>query len=209
MTFTFDYLTSSDIPFYDNASASYDRYNAMWWIMTFDIFRWIGPLMASFTVGLILLDPGSQSSITLFYTITFIILIVLEVVKIVIWTWQYVYCQDYQLCRNFNPSGNPDSANYVFYIFWIYSMAYLLIFIVYSAMVSVLKKEAWKIAGLMENETEMKQYVVKVDAQKEQESDEEDGGEEGETSRKIKAKLAKEPMRLGKQSKKSKRSKEV
>jgi hypothetical protein len=32
LTFTFDYLQSSDIPFYDNASSAYQRYNAMWWI---------------------------------------------------------------------------------------------------------------------------------------------------------------------------------
>jgi hypothetical protein len=142
LVFTFSYLDSNDVPYYDNASSSYDRYNAMWWIIALDIMRVIGPAMASCTLGLLLLDKSGFISNILWYTVVFIVLLVFEIAKGVIFSWQWVYCSDYQLCRNFNPNGNASTANYVFVTMAISDWVFALLFAIYLGISSAMGKYA-------------------------------------------------------------------
>lgn len=165
LVFTFDYLSSNDVPYYDNASSAYDRYNAMWWIIALDILRFVGPAMASFTLGLMLLEKSGMVATLLWYTIIMIILMVLEIAKAVVFTWQWVYCSDYQLCRNFNPSGNPSSANYVFIIMTVSDYGFFLFFIIYLGLSSAMGKYARgsAIAGLYNKAGDDDDVVLNVE----------------------------------------------
>jgi hypothetical protein len=142
LVFTFSDLPSSNIPYYDNASSSYNRYNSMWWIISTDVLRFIGPNIASYTINLILLQKQGYLAATTWYTIVMIMLVIVEAFKVAVFTWQFVYCGSYQLCRNFDPSGNPESANYVFLIMWIYSMSFLAIWVIYNVLVDTIKRYA-------------------------------------------------------------------
>lgn len=145
LVFTFGDLTSSNIPYYDNASSSYDRYNSMWWIIATDILRFVGPGIATYTITLILLQRQGYLAAITWYIIVMVILVILEAFKVVVFTWQFVYCGSYQLCRNFDPSGNPESANYVFLTMWIYDMAFLFIWIIYSVLSDTIRRYALKL----------------------------------------------------------------
>jgi hypothetical protein len=133
LVFPFSDLPISDVSYYNGNSGNYDRYAIEWFIYASDIFRFIPPLLLTFTLTQALLDTKSVIGILTFYMIFNTILAILELVKAIKYTWDWIYCKDYQFCRSFDSDdgGNPNDANYVFITVAITSYVYLIFDIIY------------------------------------------------------------------------------
>lgn len=175
LVFTFDDLPSDNVPYYNDASSAYDRYNAMWWILSTDILRWIAPLYCGFTITMLIMEKRSSIFALTAYTVIFIVLFILEVAKAVIFTWQLVYCSDYQLCRNFDTSGNPNTANYVFITIVAYDYWFIVAYIIYMAFSDALRKEAALELGIESFTSNSQEHLITLNIGS---NDDSDDGEE-------------------------------
>jgi len=138
-TYTFKYLPVEDIPFYSAGlgTGQSARYHGEWFIDASDVLRIVPPILSLFTMFVILRkEPVSATELQppsiIFYFFIMVILTIFEFVKMIIRTVDYVYCDDRQFCRNFNPSGDPGSANSVFLTALSFSVIFSVITLVYT-----------------------------------------------------------------------------
>lgn len=145
-TFTSTFLTTADVPYYSVGlgSSQTNRYNANWFMSAMDVFMIIPPVMVFYTAFMVLLrektdDLELQPPSIIFYYVITIIIAIMEYVKMIYKIIQYIYCEDRNFCRNFDPSGNPGIANYVFLFDLSFSIIFPVLATVYVAMGLVIK----------------------------------------------------------------------
>ncbi len=139
-TFTFDPdFTVSSVPFYDSVTGGEFRdtfANRLFfesWVFASDLLRIIVPITYAHIIGLIIIDKDGQW--TIISSLILILIIVLEFLKAVWRGYQWVFCTDFQFCRNFDPSKCSQKfdcpANFLWlWAFW-YNIAFLVLLFIY------------------------------------------------------------------------------
>lgn len=136
--FTFYALSISDIPYYDiagNTSQTF-RLNFEWWQWGSDLLWFFPPLLL---LNQLILINSFKFKNNIFYIITMVILLLLDVAKLVYRGYWYIYCASYQFCRNYDILVNPSNANPDFqigvwtnFVIVILDIAYILIGIYFN-----------------------------------------------------------------------------
>ncbi len=148
-TFTHEFLTVSDVPYYDDVTGGWrnafaNRYHFEFWIFASDLLRFIIPLAYATVIPQLIVDPDGLWTIlpNLFYVILFII----EVLKAIWRGWQWGFCADFQFCRNFDESKCMQKfdcpANFLWlWVFW-YNIAFIVILIIYLFLITLYERGA-------------------------------------------------------------------
>jgi hypothetical protein len=131
LVFTHETLTPSDVPYYDPliTTARSDRYEYEWYFTALDTMRIIPPCMLLFTLLYFVIYGESY---LILYTLVIIVCILVELMNLIKRTVAYVDCSNWQICRNFDPTGDPGKPNTVFLVMFWYNLAFLIIDIIYG-----------------------------------------------------------------------------
>jgi len=142
LVYTFDELTISDIPFYNNAgsTAQTRRLQFYWWFFASDLLRWI-PIVISTDALFRAANYGDFNSIP--YLVGIIFLLILETIKSI---WLFViwgtYCSSFQFCRNYDVLGDPNDANWVFLVAVWATFSFIWIDLIYSILIYIIRRES-------------------------------------------------------------------
>jgi hypothetical protein len=152
--FTNEYLTTADVPYYvTNPDWGWfnfladpfftDQFGMEWiWFLT-DTWRFIFPVMWVFLMASALLI--TVDSLALVTGVTYGVLVFIEMIKTIVRIWQFGFCVNFQICRNWNPANcTQDSCppNYAFqWIFW-YQIGFLFIALLYTVLVLFVTKSS-------------------------------------------------------------------
>jgi hypothetical protein len=140
-TFTNQYLPTSDIPYYNAGlgGTQTNRYGGNWWVNASDVFRFTLPVFLYWTFIWVLI--GNDSTVTqlwppsiIFYLFVTIFFTFIEAAKMILKIVDFVYCEDRNFCRNFNPNGIAGNANYVFLTDMSYSIVFFVLTLGYVAL---------------------------------------------------------------------------
>lgn len=150
--FTNKYLTTADVPYYVTdpdwgffnwlADPFFtDQFGMEWiWFLT-DTWRFVFPLMWMFLMAAAFLI--TVDSIVMITGVSYGVLFFIEAIKTIVRIWQFGFCVNFQICRNWNPSEcTQDSCppNYAFqWIFW-YQLVFLFIALLYLIIVIFVSK---------------------------------------------------------------------
>jgi hypothetical protein len=130
LVFTNDYLTVSDVPYYnpDKSESITERYHFHWYLIGSDVLRIALPILPLFTMANLLIDGPSSM---IWYTIIFFILVSIEATKFFLYSYYLVFCEDFQFCRNINPDEDSNKPNVTFIVMYAYSIGFALLTILY------------------------------------------------------------------------------
>lgn len=140
LVFTFDFLSTSDVSYYDPTlvgllGSSYsDRYNWEWWVFLSDITRFLVPIMFQFMI--ITSIMYNDKSVRDIIAVTTILILIGEFLKLIWRAYVWWFCVDFQFCRNFNPNHCKQKwdcvPNFIWmWAFW-YGFAFFVILIIYT-----------------------------------------------------------------------------
>ncbi len=110
VTFTFNFLTVDDVPFYDNPTNNIlgeslsDRYHIEYWVFASDFLRIIPPLLLPTVIVLTIVEGPDNYTWAMTNVWIVALFIVLEVLKLFWRLTQWGFCDDFQFCRPFDPS---------------------------------------------------------------------------------------------------------
>ena len=152
--FTNEYLTTADVPYYiTNPDWGWfnfladpfftDQFGMEWiWFLT-DTWRFIFPLMWPFLMAAALLI--TVDSLAMVTGVAYGVLTFIEIIKTLVRAWQFGFCVNFQICRNWNPANcTLDScpANYAFqWIFW-YQIGFLFVALIYMTLILFVTKSS-------------------------------------------------------------------
>ena len=142
--FTTSHLTTSDVPYYSTdpfltlGSDWFDRYHFDWYVVISDAFYVVTPIFEVHFLTIIYLFGGYDFR---YFNIAFLgITFITKTVTLFIRAYQYVFCSDFQLCRNWDPTACSSGAfncpaNPVWqYMFW-YNFVFVIFMIIYITLV--------------------------------------------------------------------------
>jgi hypothetical protein len=135
LTFTFDELPVSSIPFYsgDLPEQTTERYMYHWWEFASDTLRIIPPLLCiSAFATQALWGPHSNMA----YVLITAIIVVVEAGKTVKRSFDWARCTEYQFCRNFDPDGEPSAINSIFLMAYIYQIGFFVFSVIYVVLIT-------------------------------------------------------------------------
>lgn len=140
LTFTFTYLTTSQVPFYDSGliwglgSFWFDRFGFEWYIVISDFFYLVIPMFQIF----ILLNSNVQR-LSDWRMFNLVVLGLTTLIKLftAIWrAYQLWFCFDFNICRCYSPgcctSRTDCHSNFDFQYLLGYNLAYLIILVIYG-----------------------------------------------------------------------------
>jgi len=142
LVFTFNELTISDIPFYNNAGSTNQtrRLQFYWWFFASDLLRFL-PIVISIDALFRAANYGDFNSIP--YLVGIIFLLILETIKSI---WLFViwgtYCSSFQFCRNYDTLGDPNDANWVFLVSVWTTFSFIWVNLIYSILIYIIRRES-------------------------------------------------------------------
>lgn len=144
LVFTHATLPASSIPYYDSTGGAghplltqLDRYTFEWWLFATDTLRIIP---AFYAIWQVLFMLRLETTSTVVYTFIMGFSAFVELLKMSYRAWQYGHCSFYQLCRNFDPNGDPSAPNYIWLIMFWFGVGFMLLYVVYSLLGYEMKK---------------------------------------------------------------------
>ena len=139
LVFTHDNLAVSDVSYYNpnKAESTTERFHFEWYLFASDALRIALPVLPLFTMANLLIDGPSSM---IWYTIIIFILLAVEAVKLFKYSYNLVFCEDFQFCRNFDPSGDSNKPNIVFIVMYAYTFAFTLFCALYAFLGSHINK---------------------------------------------------------------------
>lgn len=140
LTFTFTYLTTSQVPFYDSSllfglgSYWFDRFGFEWYIVISDFFYILVPM---FQIFVLISSNVQRESDWGFFNNVFLALVAFIKLFTAVWrAWQLWFCYDFNICRCFSPgccnSLTDCGSNFPFQYLLGYNLAFLLILVIYG-----------------------------------------------------------------------------
>ena len=131
LVFTHNFLSAGDVSYYVSGLTT-GRYDWEWWIFATDTIRTIYPTLLFFAIIAVML----YGPIWILYTQIFLVfLIVLEWVKLLWRSFQYMFCEDFQFCRNLvdtSCTATSCTPNFDFHLIIYFGLFYAIILIFYS-----------------------------------------------------------------------------
>ena len=161
LTFTFDELSPSDIPFYNpsTSTAQTNRYNYGWWESATDILRPVCPILMYMAICTQLMwGPHSPMG----YIIPLAIIAVLETLKTVVRAYWWAVCATWQFCRNFDPNMPAGTANYVYVSIVIFQIFFFLTSIIFLFLITFVARSSGKKQKLQQQQSNV--MVVPVES---------------------------------------------
>lgn len=152
-TFTFADLAESDIPFYTTSpSVASARFEVMWWLVALTGLRVVIPLCTT----------GALAHAIVHRTTTMLTLAqmwiffhaVLELVlagAFLIYLYGVNTCEDVNLCRNWDPVGDPNEANWLFVFLAWFALATFVVLVVFFFLIRSAIKRTLDWAWWFEN----------------------------------------------------------
>ncbi len=131
LVFTHNFLSSGNVSYYVSGLTT-GRYDWEWWIFATDGIRIIYPTLLFFTIIAVML----YNKIWILYTQIFLIfLIVLEWSKLLWRSFQYMFCEDFQFCRNLvstSCTASNCTPNLDFHFIIYFGIFYVIVLLIYS-----------------------------------------------------------------------------
>jgi hypothetical protein len=132
-TFTFANLAESDIAFYTTSpSTPSDRFGTMWWLIALTALRIVIPLCTTGALAHAIVYRATTvltlAQIWIFFHA------VLELVltgAFLINLYGVNTCEDVNVCRNWNPLGDPNEANWLFVFLAWFAFATFLVLVIF------------------------------------------------------------------------------
>jgi hypothetical protein len=145
VVFTFKYLTTSDVSYYDPTlmgllgSDYSNRYSWEWWVFLSDILRVLVPIMYEFMVVTTVMY--NNKSVRDIVALSTVLILVGEVLKLIWRGYVWWFCVDFQFCRNFNENNCKQKfdcpANFIWQWAFLYGLAFVVILILYTLLLSI------------------------------------------------------------------------
>jgi len=138
LTFTFNFLTVDDVPFYDNPTDNIlgeslsNRYHIEYWVYASDFLRFIPPILLPTVIGLSLLESGKVWAMSNVWII--VLLGILEILKLIWRVIQFGFCDDFQFCRPFDPAVMTSAfgpTNFIWEWTVYFNAAWIVVLVVY------------------------------------------------------------------------------
>ncbi len=145
LNLTFTHTNLTEVPYYSDSIslATTNRYHWEWWVYASDVLRILPPIIFLFFYCNLILHKNAG---VLWYTVSMVILLLIDTAKMLKLFWHWGFCASYQFCRAYSARNDgtgedPAVPNYNFHMIMWFNVGFFILTLIYTFLGGPMRKQ--------------------------------------------------------------------